>query len=105
MNYRLNHQGQELGVLTLEELRRRRAAGELTGSEWVLPEGASEWKALDSVLQAASRGLRPGPPPLPPSATKKKSNSIVVLAVSAAVFLFLVGGTLVGIFAYRFVKQ
>ena len=43
MNYRMRRQGEDLGVFSLEELRRRREGGEVTGSEYVQEEGRSDW--------------------------------------------------------------
>ena len=51
MDYHLNQQGQTIGVFPLEELRRRRQAGELTGAELVWCECMSAWQLLDAVLQ------------------------------------------------------
>ncbi|HLX95399.1 MAG TPA: hypothetical protein VKU37_06635, partial [Verrucomicrobiae bacterium] len=62
MNYRVRRQGEDLGVFSLDELRRRREAGELTGVEYVQGEGKSDWQPLDLVLQ---QGYRVTPPPLP----------------------------------------
>lgn len=49
MNYHLNRDGQDLGVFSVEELQRRRAAGELSGSELVWTTGMAEWQTLDSI--------------------------------------------------------
>lgn len=66
MKYRLQSQGQNSGTYTLDELERRRAAGELTGAEFVWCEGMATWDLLDSVLQRIPAAAKsPKPPPLP----------------------------------------
>ena len=50
MNYHLHRQGASEGEFPLDELRRRREAGELKGDELVWREGMSHWQALDFVL-------------------------------------------------------
>jgi hypothetical protein len=61
MNYRVRRLGDDLGVFSFEDLRRRRAAGELTGSEHVQAEGMADWQPLDLVLQ---QGDSSAPPPM-----------------------------------------
>ncbi len=71
MNYRLHRDGQNLGSFSLDELHRRRAAGELNGSEFVWCEGMADWEGLDSVLESSPQAASPSlPPPIPPSARK-----------------------------------
>jgi len=101
MNYHLNRQGQDLGVFTLAELRRRRALGELNGTEQVLPEGGAEWEALDVVL-APFAEARSTPPPVPVSARKKRASRRVVWVLAILAVVFLAGTSLVGILVYRF---
>ena len=60
MNYHLHSEGRDLGVFSVDELRRRRQSGELSGSEYVWAEGMQEWKPLDAVLG-------PSPQPVGPS--------------------------------------
>lgn len=97
MNYHLNHQGQALGVFPLDELRRRRAVGELTGAELVWCEGMPQWQTLDAVLRGPPPGTATVPPPLP----KRESNRVVI-AVVAAVFLALLAGAIMWtILAYK----
>jgi hypothetical protein len=74
MNYRVRRRGEDLGVFPLEELRRRRDAGELTGSEYVQGEGMSDWQPLDFVLQ---QGYRVTPPPLPMPVSKIERSQIL----------------------------
>ena len=95
MNYRVRRQGQDLGALSLEELRRRRETGELTGSEYVQGEGMSDWQPLDLVLQ---QGYRVVPPPLPPSDSKRGLSQ-------GAIWLIVTGGVIfciafIGFIAY-----
>ena len=62
MNYHLHHEGRNLGVFSLEELQRRRRAGELSGTEKVWRKGMTEWQSLDSLLQGiATPGTSPPP--------------------------------------------
>ena len=87
MNYRMRRQGEDLGVFSLEELRRRREGGEVTGSEYVQEEGRSDWQPLDLVLQ---QGYRVVPPPLPSSVSKARMNPALVWSlVGGGVFLLI----------------
>ena len=65
MKYRIHLQGKELGVFSLDELRRRRESGELPGSAYAQGDGMSDWQPVDVVLQQRARAA---PPPLPPAA-------------------------------------
>ncbi|HUA67418.1 MAG TPA: DUF4339 domain-containing protein [Candidatus Saccharimonadales bacterium] len=95
MNYRMRRQGEDLGVFSLEELRRRRESGELSGTEYIQGEGMPDWQPLDLVLQ---RGYRVIPPPLPPSASRGgPSQGIIWLIIGGGVIFFIV---LVTFFAY-----
>jgi hypothetical protein len=60
MNYHLHRQGQDPIVLSLDELRRRREAGELTGAELVWQEGMPQWQSLDTVLAPRPSFAAPG---------------------------------------------
>src|SRR5437868_242392 len=91
MDYRLHYQGQDLGAFPLEELRRRRMAGQLTGSEYVWREGLADWQTLDAVLQASGAPPEPRPPPLPAHAHKRKKTGTKV-AASVAVALGVLAG-------------
>lgn len=87
MNYRLRRQGEDLGVFSLEELRRRRESGELAGKEYVQGEGRPDWQPLDLVLQ---QGYRVIPPPLPPSVSKRGlSQGVIWLIVIGGVVFFI----------------
>jgi len=99
MNYRMRRQGEDLGAFSLDELRRRRESGELTGAEYLQGEGMSDWQPLDLVLQ---QGYRVIPPPLPPSASKGgPSQGIIWLIIASGVIFFI---CLVGFFAYMAVN-
>jgi hypothetical protein len=88
MNYDVRRRGQNLGVFSLEELRRRREAGELAGNDYVQAEGMSDWQPLDLVLQ---QGYRVTPPPLPSSVSSSGTNHILVWGIVAiGVFFFLI---------------
>ncbi|MGA3283783.1 MAG: DUF4339 domain-containing protein [Verrucomicrobiota bacterium] len=88
MNYRMRRQGKDLGIFSLEELRRRRESGELTGSEYVQGEGRPDWQPLDLVLQ---QGYRVIPPPLPPSVSRNRPNQGVIwLIVAGGVIVFII---------------
>ena len=87
MNYRLRRQGEDLGAFSLEELRRRRDSGELTGSEYVQGEGMLDWQPLDLVLQ---QGYRVVPPPLPASVSKRgPGQGVIWLIVAGGVIFFI----------------
>ncbi len=82
MNYHLNRNGQNLGVFPLEELRRRRASGELTGNEAVWCPGMTHWRTLDAVL-----GIAPGV--LPQTPTNKPPNVVLIVSVIAGILVLL----------------
>ena len=91
MTYRMRRQGEDLGIFSLEELRRRRESGELTGSEYIQAEGKADWQPLDLVLQ---QGYRVVPPPLPPSVSKSHpSQGLVWLLVAGGVIFFILFAT------------
>src|SRR5258708_29180638 len=99
MNYHLHHQGQALGVFSLEELRRQRESGELTEAAYVWREGMPDWQPLDSVLASAIPAVTP--PPLP----KKKTNKALVWGLVAGGTLLLVGLTLASLVASKFLRR
>ena len=87
MNYRVRREGEDLGVLSLDELRRRCQTGELTGNEYVQGEGTSDWQPLNMVLQ---RGYQATPPPLPMSASRSGPSQILVwMAIVGGVILLI----------------
>ena len=95
MNYRMRRQGEDLGVFTLEELRRRRESGELTGGEYIQGEGMLDWQPLDLVLQ---QGYRVVPPPLPSSVAKGGLNpGAIWLMVAVGAIAFVAYFAYVGI--------
>ncbi len=88
MNYYVRRQGQDLGIFPLEELRRRRQTGEMTGSEYVQGEGTTDWQPLDMVLQ---QGHRFTPPPLPMAASRNDSNQTLMwVGIAVGVILLFV---------------
>jgi hypothetical protein len=101
MHYHLNQQGQTVGVFPLEELHRRRAAGQLTGSEWVWREGMPQWQALDVVLQREM----PGAAGVPPLISKPKSKRVLVVTVVAIAVAVLAGFTVFAIRAYKALQR
>ncbi len=58
MSYHLNRNGESLGVFPLDELRRKRGAGELTGNELVWCQGMANWEPLDFVLRREKKERR-----------------------------------------------
>jgi GYF domain 2 len=106
MNYHLNRQGQNVGVFPLEELRRRRGAGECQGDDLVWCEGMSTWQRLDSVLQTGGPG-GPGsaPPVISMPTAKRKTNRTLVAVMVAGAVLVLAVLTLLGIAAVQFAKR
>jgi len=94
MDYHLQLSGQDAGVFPIEELRRRRAAGELTGTEYVWGRGMPAWAQLDSVLEAVAGDEKTGakPPPIPAGAGKARTNRLLILGIAAAA-LAVTGGT------------
>lgn len=101
MNYHLNQNGETVGVFLLEELCRRRKAGELTGSEFVWCEGMSQWQSLDSVLQCKMPGAIAVPPPTP----KPKMNPFVVVGITAGVLIILAVLAFLGLVSVRVAQR
>ena len=97
MNYHLNQGGQEVGLFPLDELRRRRDAGQLTGEELVWTEGMEQWQPLNAVLQRQPPKFIPAPPPLPGERKGISPAAIAALIIG----MFLAGATIVGVIAYR----
>jgi hypothetical protein len=100
MNYHLSQGGQDVGVFPIEELRRRRDAGELTGNEPVWREGMAQWQPLNSVLQQAPPKFI-APPPLPPGVEKRGRNPAVVAVLVVVVGIVVVGAVALGTMGYR----
>jgi len=97
MNYYLNRNGQDLGSFSLEELQRRRAAGELDGTEQVCAEGAAGWQPLGAVLSPVPLSPKALPSPVP---QKPKENQIWIVVLLLA-GLFLTTALVGGLVAYR----
>lgn len=88
MNYRLRRRGEDLGVFSLDELRRRHESGELTGGEYVQREGMPDWQPLDLVLQ---QGYRVAPPPLPSQVSQRRGpRPVWIWAIAGAGAVFFV---------------
>ncbi len=94
MNYHVNRDGQNLGSFPLEELRRRRTAGQLTGKELIWTEGMAAWLPLDSIL-----------PPVPPGhaspPVEKPKSDWTLVWVLTAMALLLGGSITVGLIVVR----
>jgi hypothetical protein len=100
MNYHLNRDGQDLGIFPLEELQRRRAAGELTGNELVWTQGMQQWRTLDLVLR---RGAPDIIAPGVPASQKSNSNKTLFVVLVIVVGLILAGAMVVGVVTYRII--
>lgn len=105
MNYHLSQNGRDAGAFPLEELRRRRASGELNGSEPVWTDGMAQWEPLDSVLAQAQPGAPSFimPPPLPPPRRSGLPMPVAVLAV-VSIALFVAFSLAVGWGVFRTVR-
>jgi hypothetical protein len=98
MTYRIRRGDADLGTATLDELRRRRESGELTGAEQVKGDGDSGWQPLEEFLNAG--GLS-AVPPVPASALPRQGTR-------RARFPLIVGGAVIAVavaafFAFRMV--
>ncbi|HKQ36622.1 MAG TPA: DUF4339 domain-containing protein [Verrucomicrobiae bacterium] len=91
MDYHLHSDGRDLGVFSVEELQRRRAAGELSGKEYVWREGMPEWQSLDSVL----------PAPLLPSQVGSPKRKNAVLLWTGITGVLIIAAVAVAIFGRR----
>ncbi|HTV42025.1 MAG TPA: hypothetical protein VMF08_15690 [Candidatus Sulfotelmatobacter sp.] len=91
MNYRVRRQGADLGSFPLEELRRKREAGQFTGAEYVQGAGNSDWQPLDLVL---TQGYRT-PPPIPQMPSRSGPNQTLIwIGIGGGIllsFLFVLG--------------
>ncbi len=93
MDYHL-HSGKEvLGVFPLEELRRRRLDGRLTGNEMVWRQGMPNWRPLDEAL-----GISPN------SAPNRKTSPWLIVGIAAGVFCLIIGLVVSFFVARRFVQ-
>jgi hypothetical protein len=99
VDYHLCQQGQDIGVFPLEELRRRRQVGELTGAELVWCDGMTQWQPLDSVLNREMTGIVPVPSPIsPPKSKRARAVKIGVAFVLGLVVLASFGFVAMKIF-------
>jgi hypothetical protein len=99
MRYKVRRQGENLGEFTLDELNRRREAGEFSGAEYVQLEGMTDWQPLDLVLRQGYNTALLASPPL---ASKGFSSQTIILgSVLAAVVLLI----LFGVFFARMMVQ
>jgi GYF domain 2 len=98
MDYHLHHNRQNLGIFPLEELRRRRQAGALTGQECVWCPGMPDWQTLDWVLAGGSAGAATAVQPAQPlPGAKPGTNVLLIVAVVVIGLLFLAGAIIVGV--------
>ncbi len=102
MDYHLAQNGRDVGVFPLEELRRRREAGELNGAELVWCAGMSNWQPLDSVLHQHTPS---GPSAAPPPVTTRRSSRILIWIAVAAVAVVVAGLAFVGIAVMKFAER
>ena len=104
MEYHLHYQGRNLGVFSLDELRRRRGAGELSGNELVWRQGMTNWQPLDSLLQSGET-IRPAPPPLPVSGSPRRSNQAALWITVSVIGLIAIYAAFIGIYGRKFFQQ
>jgi hypothetical protein len=82
MKYSLSRNGQVIGSYTLEELRAYLQEGRVVPTDYLLPEGGTQWLTVAQVLSPAAPASVPSaavPPaiPPPPTATRKPNNYLV----------------------------
>jgi hypothetical protein len=95
MNYQLRRGSEVWGSFSIEELRQRRASGELSGAELVRCEGKTDWHTLDFLLTNGPDAM----PPAPARQERKLPAWIwVVIAVATVVLIVgVTGGILLGL--------
>jgi len=103
MNYHLHRNGQTVGVFSLEELRRRRESGELSGNDFVWREGMPTWQTLDSVLGRTGAGSSGAPPQVQDSRTTSNRGLIWGLSIGAAVIV--AGLVVLSLVAVRYARK
>jgi tetratricopeptide (TPR) repeat protein len=99
MKFKVRRRGADLGEFTLEELKQKRFTSELSGDEYVQPEGALDWQPLDLVIES---GYRTGLPAAPPLTTSDLRTQNIVWAVIVCVIVTIVA---FGIFFVRLALQ
>jgi hypothetical protein len=79
MKYSLARNGQVLGSYTLDELRAHLQTGHVLPTDYVLPEGGTQWVTLSQVLPetASPTPTNVTPPVAPPTAPAKPNNYLV----------------------------
>src|SRR6266481_4665058 len=102
MNYHLHRDGQTVGVFSLDELRRRRQAGELAGNDLVWREGMPAWKTLDSILQSA---VPVTPPPFQAPIPTSTGRHALIWGLSIAGVIVLLGIAAVSVVAVRYARR
>jgi hypothetical protein len=100
MDYHLHQQGQTVGIFPLEELRRRRQAGELTGTELVWCPGMVQWQPLDGVLQSQTQASAS----TPPLSSARAPNKIPAWVIVGIIIVGLVFLSAFGIGVYQFIR-
>jgi tetratricopeptide (TPR) repeat protein len=101
--YQVARQGLTLGTFPLPELRRRRAAGEFNGTEFVWRQGLAAWLPIDQVLGGMpGRPVLATPPAAPVNAGSGKTWWIVGGGCLTLILLLI--GLCVGAF-YHFQKK
>ena len=106
MDYHVNSHGNYLGMFSVDELRRRRAAGELSGDALVRSEGMTEWKPLDEVLEDTVRQPQCSPGQEETDRSPKPGNKrvlVLVIAVFGGLMLLALGFS--GFMMFRFVQK
>src|SRR6266498_1965203 len=105
MNYHLHRNGQTVGVFSVEELRRRREAGELSGNDLVWREGMPTWQTLDSILQSGT----PTPTGIPPSIQSPRPASsgkrVLIWGLSIAAVIIIAGVVIVGVVVVKYARR
>ena len=101
MNYHLNQGGKEAGIFPLEELHRRRKAGELNGTENVWCAGMPSWLTLDAVLRQNGFDGIPATPAQPVYPGERKSGNLVLWLVCGGLAIFLLMIAAAGYVVYQ----
>src|ERR1041385_7200979 len=89
MNYHLHRDGKNLGVFSVEDLRRQRDAGQLTGTELVWTPGMPSWQPLNSLLSGSLPPVAPAPPP------RRGMSPILIAVLTTIAAVFIAGAVLI----------